>query len=427
MFLKNYTLAQAVKDNQTASNDNLWIENGREQNPNLDYKGIVGGRANAAWEQEHPAMADWMYIANATPFVVAGYPFAAGASDAVMGTTAGQAISGPLVDMATMASRSKWMPWADAVTTSLSISDGIRSMRNGNFSPEVALEVSPLLRGVPRTIGIANNLKPQSVRNWAYVSKAPIGYNGKKEALERFIDGITSGKPANIDNPWWFNMQQAKGLDEYAVYPKSLSPAERESYLQNFRENALKARADMWRMYNHIPQKYDTFMPSKLHPGAWTSDKAIKDLKYLPPQIEEREQTDFVTTVGGNIGIPDVKHLAWDNGFDGTHREYGVTITDDWFDLHPFSREGDRVINRYVKPMFERIVSKPIQKISGKTIKTPDFSFLKPFEDKIANFEIGRLIGSNPVLVKYRQKDITRRVQVPCLSSDISKCRWQVL
>lgn len=146
MLLKNYTLAQAVKDNQTASNDNLWIENGREQNPNLDYKGIVGGRANAAWEQEHPAMADWMYIANVTPFVVAGYPFAAGASDAVMGTTAGQAISGPLVDMAMQIGRSKWMPWADAVATSIFGAEGINDVRNGNVTPETVLELAPLTR-----------------------------------------------------------------------------------------------------------------------------------------------------------------------------------------------------------------------------------------------------------------------------------------
>lgn len=401
---ERHDIQKGIKNYLTLSNDATLVSNGRIQNQHLQDRALEGANRHAAWENDHPALTEWSYVPSLAVLGTAMTPIAAGVSDAIVGSSIGNGLSsitGPLVDAAMQASKSSWMPWADALGTSLSISDGIRRMRNNYFSPEAVLEVSPLLRGVPRTIGIANNLKPQSVRNWAYVSKAPIGYNGKKEALERFIDGITSGKPADIDTPWWFNMQQAKRLDEYAVYPKSLSPTERESYLQNFRENALKARADMWRMYNHIPQKYDTFVPSKLHPGAWTSDKAIKDIKYLPPQIEGKEQSDFVTTVGGNIGIPDVKHLAWDNGIDGTHREYGVTITDDWFNLHPFSRVGDRVINRYVKPMFERIVSKPIQKISGKTIKTPEFNFLKPLEDKIANYEIGKLIGSNPVLVKY--------------------------
>ena len=146
LFLKNYTLAQAVRENQTASNDNLWIENGREKNSNLNYKGIVGGRANAALEQEHPALTKWGYVPSLVTLGVASYPLIAGGSDTAMATSAGQTISGPLVDMATAVSRSKWMPWADAVTTSIFGADAMNDIRNSNVTPETVLELAPLTR-----------------------------------------------------------------------------------------------------------------------------------------------------------------------------------------------------------------------------------------------------------------------------------------
>lgn len=395
----NDAMDKKISDYLTASNNATAV--GNPSNVHLNDRGIYGAMANAAWEKEHPNLAAWSYVTAAAPFAVTAYPFMAGASDALASTALGEGITSGLSTISNVAKGNTLLPWLDAGATSLSISDGVRRMRNGDFSPEAVLEAAPLTRVVPRTIGIANNLRPQSIRNYTYVSKAPIGYGGKKDALIRFIDGISSGKPADIDNPWWFTRQQAKGLDEYAVYPKTLSDAERESYLADFEDNALKARADMWRIYNHIPQKYGTFTPSKLHKGAYTAEKSIKDLKYIPSQIEGQPQSDFVTTVGGNIGIPEVKHLGWGRTPKDNIRQWGITITNDWFDLHPFSRPDDRIIKKYVQPLFEKAVATPIKKVTGKTIKTPEFNFLKPLEDKVANFEVGKLIGSDPVLVQY--------------------------
>lgn len=274
MFLKNYTLAQAVKDNQTVSNDNLWIENGREKNPNLDYKGIVGSRANAVWEQEHPAMADWMYIANATPFVVAGYPFAAGESDAVMGTAAGQAISEPLVDMATMASRSKWMPWGDALGSSYFGADAINNdVRNGNITPETVLELTPLVRAGK---GIAQETAKMVQKAKSLSFNLPISYsNDNLRSIEDILSSkfnfstnqantINSeiSKYANSKRNPIEQIRERMSDSDYAAMIRSnsdplLSSKEGVIYFENINplnpdtyDNALKQTENWWKTHN---------------------------------------------------------------------------------------------------------------------------------------------------------------------------------
>lgn len=198
MFLKNYTLEQAVKDNQTASNDNLWIENGREKNPNLDYKGIVGGRANAAWEQEHPALAKWQYVPDLVTFGVVAYPFAAGASDAAMATSAGQAISGPLVDMAMQIGRSKWMPWADALATAYFGQDAINNdIMNGEVTPETVLELAPMAR-------VGKGIAQET----ANIAKKPSDYISEMSEPFASYSRSVVNKLINVNPDGTWNMQR---------------------------------------------------------------------------------------------------------------------------------------------------------------------------------------------------------------------------
>lgn len=309
----------------------------------------------------------------------------------------------------------------------------------------------------PRTYGVINNLRPQNLRNWVYVSKAPVGYDGIKQAISRGIDGILSGKPADIDNPDWFNNKEnMEKLTEYAKIPDNLKGKELQNYLNNFGEHALKARADIWRMYNHIPQKYNTFTPNELHPGAFTDKQGIENLTQIPPQIDGKKQVDFVNSVGGNIGVPYIKQLPTENNL--VYKTFGTTTTNDLFDLHPFSRDNDRLIPRVVKPLYKKYIGRHLQNLGDnvyrlsnnliydndkinkwmdtadefsvemfdpdafpnpnklklnigrkalslsdkiKKAANPSFEFLKPLEDKVAKYEVGRLIGSNPVLVQY--------------------------
>ena len=463
---------ERMKEASVESNDNAWVETPlltRKKNSHLSRKAEEGAKAHAAWEKEHPNLTAWGNLAGAVPFAIASIPLGAGivaGGDALAATTAGQAVTSglaPLYQAATGASvaGAPALAWANTGLQSLMASHGLSEAANGTFTPTTALELTPLAPGIVRTPGIINNLRPQNIRNHWYAAKPPIGYDGIGDAVERWVRGVASGKSANIDNPWWFNNSSAKQLQDYAYVPETVQGIEREQYLQQFGEHALEARTDAWRMHNLIPQKYNTFTPNPRHPGSFTDVEGIKRLRYIPPQTEGTPQVDFVNSVGGNVGIPEITNLG--NGIPdaGTQiKRFGVTTTSDWFDLHPFSREGDRLIPRFVKPLWDKHIAAPIlndakwmkkmadrfkyddaeiktylsqnkdnewamemfdpdmfpttggrRKIGDvfetlsngfkKAARIPEFKFLKPLEDKMANLEAGDITGGKPFLVQY--------------------------
>lgn len=322
-----------------------------------------------------------------------------------------------------------------------------------------AADIFTLSGGLTKIPGIIRNLTPQNLRNYWYVSKPPIGYDGIKNAIIRQIRGVLSGKKADIENPWWFNSDNAKRLESYAYVPDGVSEAEKAAYLKQFGEHALEARTDAWRMHNLIPQKFNTFTNNPKHPGSFTDVEGIKRLKWIPQQIKGTQQIDFINSAGGNIGTPEIINLgAGISDKDVLIQKFGVTTTSDWFDLHPFSRQGDRLIPRIIKPIWKKYISDPIytdyrliNKFSNhlkynnvgikdylskaneyelemfdpdmfpatgikrwvgevfgeiankmkKASKIPEFRFLKPLEDKIATLEVGDITGGKPFLMQY--------------------------
>ena len=125
------------------------IDNGRMQNQHLQDNSIEGARKHAAWEKDHPVLTEWGYIPSLAVLGTAITPFAAGASDAIVGSSVGNSLSsitGPLVDAAIQASKSHVMPWIDAATTSYFGADGINDVRKGNVTPETILELASMAR-----------------------------------------------------------------------------------------------------------------------------------------------------------------------------------------------------------------------------------------------------------------------------------------
>lgn len=305
----------------------------------------------------------------------------------------------------------------------------------GNVAADLAIDlVTPaiLAKSGIRTFGIINNLKPQNIRNHLYVAKPPIGYDGIQPAVKRWAKGILSGKEADIDNPWWFTEEYADQLATYAPFDYMFHPEKMDTWVQH----ALEARADAWRMYNKIPQKYNTFTPNPRHPGSFTDNKGIENLAFIDEQLANTPQTDFINSSGGNVGIPEIKIL--DRQLNGnTERAFGVTTTSDRFDLYPFSRDQDKLRKRFIYPIWSKYVSDPLNNTANKikrisdrfkynnaiattglkrkignalestsnkiqnSAKMPEFKFLKPLEDKLANFEVSDLTGGKPFLVQY--------------------------
>ncbi len=135
-------------DYLTMSNDATKVFNvpHREYNPHLKEATERGAESHALWEKEHPNATAWGNALASVPFAVAATPLVAAVGDAAAGTAIGQYIGNGLNMVANAASNSSWLPWADTLTSSYFAAHGLQNMANGNFTPETALEVAPLMQ-----------------------------------------------------------------------------------------------------------------------------------------------------------------------------------------------------------------------------------------------------------------------------------------
>ncbi len=135
-------------DYLTMSNDATKVFNvpHREYNPHLKDAAERRAESHALWEKEHPNATAWGNALASVPFAVAATPLVAAVGDAAAGTAIGQYIGNGLNMVANAASNSSWLPWADTLTSSYFAAHGLQNMANGNFTPETALEVAPLMQ-----------------------------------------------------------------------------------------------------------------------------------------------------------------------------------------------------------------------------------------------------------------------------------------
>lgn len=165
--VQRHTLEDEIRDNQTVSTDNTWVQNDelhglgldREQNPELDYHGITGALNLHQFEKDHPIQAGLMYATSALPFAVAAYPFLAGAGE----------LAFPLTEAAVSSS---WFPYANALFDSAFAAHGLNDIFHGNANAATALEILPLMKVGP-AMKLAYNAYmegniPQWLRNTAF-------------------------------------------------------------------------------------------------------------------------------------------------------------------------------------------------------------------------------------------------------------------
>lgn len=382
-------LLEKQRDGIVQSNDNLWVESSNpliqyHKNPHLEKRGLEGAKSHSQWIKDHPNIATWETVLGAVPFAVATAPLVSAGwtglttlGDAAAATAAGKAITAGLVPFAKAASTklggAHLYSWADMGLRSAMLTQGLNEVSNDKFTPETAINLTPALPVIVRTPGIIRNLQPQEIRNHLYITRSPVGYNNIMYDTERWIRSIFSGKKANIENPTWAkNSEIIKGMfEQFAYIPENLkkTPAINK-YIQNFADHAYKARVDAWRMYNRLPQKYDTFTPNLKHPGTFTDVEGINTLKFIPPQIPGRMQYDFVNGSGGYIGIPEIKSLG-NKKLGKYNMEWGLTTTKDRFDLNPFERQEDRLSTR-VRKVYTKNISDLIYKLTNKMRKISD-------------------------------------------------------
>lgn len=148
------------QDAYVESNDNIWINNGRNKNSHLEYRGSRGAKDHALWDKEHPNIAKWRDIATAVPFAVASAPLASGigiGGNAIAATKVGKNITSGLNFLSKAASNTKLATgtksltgvglgnWFNSLLTSGFGAHGVdKSIKEKAISPETVLEVAPV-------------------------------------------------------------------------------------------------------------------------------------------------------------------------------------------------------------------------------------------------------------------------------------------
>lgn len=141
-------LDKALADYSTMSNNSLSVYNTRHRpyNPHLENNAQRGAISHNTWTNEHPNLDSWGYIPSTTVLATASAPFALGIGDVVSGTALGQGITNTLGIVANSANNSTWLPWINTALTSYFGSQGLRDIQDGNFTPETAINLAPLIQ-----------------------------------------------------------------------------------------------------------------------------------------------------------------------------------------------------------------------------------------------------------------------------------------
>lgn len=202
--------------------------------------------------------------------------------------------------------------------------------------------------GTPKTIKTTYNLRPSNLRQHIFANISPIGYDNVKQRVIKAVKSAASGEAVDIDNPEWFNAENAKILEAFDLVKDS----------KDFGERALKARFDAWRKYLGLPQKYDTWTPSENLLNHYTDVENVNRLQRLP----DYNQVDFVNSAGGNTST---KMRVIDGSALGN--QYGVTQITDLWDLQPFQRRIIDFENSKIAPLYNKIIGKPFRAV-GKYI-----------------------------------------------------------
>lgn len=240
--------------------------------------------------------------------------------------------------------------------------EGVVSNQFSSQHPYYSAIINMLAGGAGVQSGrIINQLKPSNLGKHFYYNVNPQGYDNIIKQSKDIAKTILKGSEPDIENPRWdVPGAFAEGANSYGI-PEDV-----------FR----RARIDAWRIHTNLPQKYNTFVPHKNIPGVYTSKNdinrimdldIIEDPNFLK-MLREKEGVgiDVFNGSGGNVGFKNVKLGKTIEGDD-----LGVLITDDVWDIQPFSRIdyggglGSRITERTTNKILKKIL--PLQqKISKK-------------------------------------------------------------
>lgn len=114
-------LNRQIKNDQTLSNDNVWIENGSYKNPHLKEKNIAGLKATGNYRKEHPILST---VEDVAPLAIMAAPVVATSAPAIASTIASK-VPAAASALATPGSTFWMNPLTKGIVTGTGLSTGV--------------------------------------------------------------------------------------------------------------------------------------------------------------------------------------------------------------------------------------------------------------------------------------------------------------
>lgn len=295
-----------------------------------------------------------------------------------------------------------------AIGTSQGITTTVKNIKEKDYK-KAAFNGVLATTGLSSLKTLSKIINPKYRAYHAYHTIKPFGYNNPLKRGKEFLSSMITNKKYNKDLKLNFDFKN-------------------EDLIPNELFN--KAREDAWAIYLGQSPKNNIYI--KNLDGTYSYN--LNTIKKLNPKfhpiltpINGGNGYDYVTGAGGgltkNILNEQNKNIGTDIITQGTQH-----IEDLW-DLHPFSRQGDELNNRYNswynenisnkiqnfrKKLYNKNIigidanylgNKIIEKLENKTLNRlrnnpPFINSINNLNNKFKNFEVGPLLGGKPFLMK---------------------------
>lgn len=265
--------------------------------------------------------------------------------------------------------------------------------------------------------GVGRNIKYRNKH--AYVTIDPVGYNDPVSRFKAYASSILSGEDVDINSVNPFDRQ---GTPMYVV--NSFKGGKYKGLMTQI------ARDEAWRKYLQLPSRTDIYLPngdgtyrynipkiSELAGGEFQPHPANKIVDGVSVDV-----MDKVTGAGGGLTKSEVYETqAPYRNAQGTYDIIGKHVIEDDWDLHPFGRAEDQLLDKaqkFVNSKADKLYQKIYNKVyhsdrpygrfaynylGGKQLNKLRYSdaikqnkLLNKLNKKIANFEVGPILGGKP-------------------------------
>lgn len=226
-------------------------------------------------------------------------------------------------------------------TTDNGIRKTIRLAKKGDTWETIKSGIGDVfdVAGISDLVRIASRFNKTNRALHAYNTISPEGYDSPMQRFKNWAKDIIQDNPVDINNPKW------------EIPDRNEVPYLTDSYNDIDVKNKIykEARNDAWRLYNGLPQKHGTYI--KNADGTYAYD--LERINNIDPNFNPSIDSwyDDVTGAGGGLTHNSYITLGEEPG-KANPKSFGVRTIEDVWDLHPFSREGDKIntkIENYLK------------------------------------------------------------------------------